>query len=215
MVKKIIETIVLVSIAVVLPLAGRLDLLKTWPVWIIVLFGILLTISQPSMAAATKTTPNTHDRSSMLLITLGAILCYAIPLCDFAYRSPTRSIHILQASTILGIILIYGGFAFRYYSIHVLGKFFSSKVEIKEGHELIQNGPYKMIRHPSYTGAWMSMVGVSLLFQSKIGLVFSIFIYFLIYIYRIECEEKALLGTFGEKYLTYQEKTWRMFPYLY
>lgn len=214
MIKKITETLTLLCIAVVVPLAGRLDLLKTWPVGLIIGFGILLTMSQPSMAA-TKTIPNTHDRYSMLLITVGAILCYAIPLCDFAYRNPEREILIHQSSTILGIIFIYGGFAFRYWSIQVLGKFFSSKVEIKEGHELIQIGPYKILRHPSYSGAWISMVGVSLLFQSKIGLVFSIFIYFLIYIYRIECEEKALVGTFGEKYTAYQEKTWRMFPYLY
>lgn len=214
MAKKITESAILIAIAVVVPLIGRLDLLKTWPVWLIIIFAALLTLSQPSMAATKKTT-NVHDRYSMILILIGGILCYVIPLADFAYRTPVRTIRITQPSTILAIVFIYGGFAFRFWSIRILGKFFSSKVEIKEGHELVQSGPYKILRHPSYTGAWLSMVGVSLLFQSKIGLVFSIFIYFLIYIYRIECEEKALVGTFGEKYASYQEKTWRMFPYLY
>ena len=213
MIKRIGETFVLIILAIVIPLIGHLSLLLTWPVLITVLYGILLVNSQPTMVG-TKAKTEGHDRSSMTLILIGAIFCFVIPIVEHAYFRP-KIITLQQLSTWLGIVFIFGGFLFRYYSIRILGRFFTSKVEIQSDHELVQEGPYKIIRHPSYTGAWFSMVGVSLLFQSKIGLVFTIFIYFLIYIYRIECEEKALQGMFGEKYRRYQEKTWRMFPYIY
>lgn len=213
MIKKIIETILLILPAIVLPLLGKPALLLTWPIWIAVLFGAAITISQPPMSGEAKKS-NAHDRYSMLLILLGALFCFIVPISDYAYGKP-KIILIEQTSTWLGLLMIFGGFFFRYWSIQVLGKFFTSKVHIQSDHELIQNGPYKLLRHPSYTGAWISMIGISLFFQSKMGLVFSIFVYFLIYIYRIECEEKALEGIFGDAYVQYRKKTWGILPFIY
>lgn len=213
MIKKIIETILLILPAIVLPLLGKPALLLTWPVWVAALFGILLSMSQPAMAGKNEKS-HAHDRYSMFLILVGALLCFIIPISDYAYGK-SKVILIQQTSTRLGLLMIFGGFFFRYWSIQVLGKFFTSKVHIQSDHELIQTGPYQYLRHPSYTGAWISMIGVSLFFQSKMGLAFSIFVYFLIYIYRIECEEKALEGIFGDAYVQYRKKTWRILPFIY
>lgn len=155
-----------------------------------------------------------HDHYSMILILAGAIFCFAIPIADYAYGKP-KLILWNQTATWVGLGMIFAGFVFRFWSIHVLGKFFSAIVEIQSNHQLVREGPYKYIRHPSYLGAWVSQMGISLFLQSKFGLVFSIFVYFLIYIYRIDCEEKALEGLFGETYTEYRKKTWGIFPFIY
>ena len=213
MIKKSIETTVLLVIAVFLPVVGNFEIYKTWPFWMIVAYGAALNMSQPKMGMK-KEKKDAHDQYSMIFILVGAILCFAIPLADYAYGRP-KKILLDQAGTILGLAMIWGGLLFRYWSIQILGRFFTSKVEIQSDHQLVETGPYRYLRHPSYTGAWISQVGISLILQSVIGLVFSIFIYFLIYIYRINCEEKALEETLGEVYTRYRKRTWKMFPLVY
>lgn len=210
--KKGFETAQLMIIAIVLPLLGHFDLILTWPILTITMYGIFLSTSQPAMIFKKET--KSHDRYSMHAILLGGILTFIIPICDYAYGRP-KVVKLDQAITIVGLTMIFGGFAFRYWAIRVLGRFFTSKVHIQDDHQLVQDKPYQWLRHPSYTGAWISALGISAFLQSRIGLAFCIFIYFPIYIYRIECEEKALKEIFPKSYPQYQLKTSKMFPYLY
>ncbi|MEZ4846789.1 MAG: isoprenylcysteine carboxylmethyltransferase family protein [Bdellovibrionota bacterium] len=213
MIKKIIETVPLVLIAVVLPLVGRLELLTTWPVMVVAMYGVLLNLSQPSLNLK-KESSDRHDRSSMILIIVGALLCFIIPLADFAYGRP-RVILFSQAATWVALILIWGGFIFRVWSIRVLDRFFTAKVVIQSDHQLIRSGPYRYLRHPSYLGAWISQIGISLFFQSVIGLIFSVMINFVIYAYRIHCEEKALTEMFPSEYPEYKKTTSGILPLIY
>lgn len=213
MIKKIIETIPLILIAVVLPLIGRLDLLTTWPIMIIAAYGILLNLSQPPMNLS-KESSDKHDRKSMILIIVGALLCFIIPIVDFAYGR-SRSIDLHQPSTQIAQVMIWGGFIFRFWSIRVLDRFFTSKVVIQSDHQLIRSGPYRYLRHPSYTGAWIAQIGISLLFQSTIGLIFSVVVNFFIYAYRISCEERALTEVFPYEYPEYKKSTSGILPFIY
>ncbi len=210
--KKIFETAQLLIIAIIIPLIGRYDIVLTWPILTVILYGVFLSVSQPTMVF--KKEAKSHDRHSMHAILLGGLLTFVIPICDYAYGK-TKIVRLDQVVTIVGLAMIFGGFAFRYWAIRVLGRFFTSKVHIQEDHELVQDKPYQWLRHPSYTGAWVSALGISTFLQSRFGIVFCIFIYFPIYIYRIECEEKALKETFPQSYPQYQLKTSKMFPHLY
>jgi protein-S-isoprenylcysteine O-methyltransferase Ste14 len=58
-----------------------------------------------------------------------------------------------------GIALMLAGIAFRRYAVSVLGRFFTFEVAIHSGHTLIEVGPYRYIRHPSYAGALITQVG--------------------------------------------------------
>jgi protein-S-isoprenylcysteine O-methyltransferase len=91
-----------------------------------------------------------------------------IPIADFAYGK-ARIIHFAQAATWVALGMIWGGFIFRVWSIRVLDRFFTSRVVIQSDHQLIRTGPYRYLRHPSYLGAWVSQIGISLLLQSLVG----------------------------------------------
>ena len=211
--KKIVETIPLLLMGAILPLIARLDLILTWPVLTVIAYGVLLNLTQPVMSFK-KDSTNAHDRNSMLLILISTLLCFVIPLVDYAYGK-TKMIELSQSSSIVGLLMIWGGLLFRAWSIRVLDRFFTAKVVIQSDHQLIRTGPYQYLRHPSYLGAWVSQVGLSLFLQSVYGLIFSVIINFVIYIYRIHCEEKALIEMFPNEYPEYKNTTSGILPFIY
>ena len=62
----------------------------------------------------------------------------------------------------LGIALMWAGIAFRYYAMRVLGRYFTFQVDVHSGQTVIEAGPYHYIRHPSYTGALITVLGLGL-----------------------------------------------------
>ncbi|MCC6448207.1 MAG: hypothetical protein IT215_05945, partial [Chitinophagaceae bacterium] len=122
--KKIIETIPLVVVAVVLPLIGKLELLQTWPVIVAAAYAAFLNLSQPKLTVNNESS-DTHDRNSMILIIIGGLICFIVPLVDFAYGR-YRVINFSQVSTWVALVMIWGGWFFRVWSIHVLDRFFTA-----------------------------------------------------------------------------------------
>jgi protein-S-isoprenylcysteine O-methyltransferase Ste14 len=114
----------------------------------------------------------------------------------------------------VGILLIIAGIIVRQWSMAVLGRFFSGTVATQEGQYVVEKGPYRFIRHPSYTGALLIFIGLGLAFQSW-GAVLSLIVLFsLAYGYRIHIEEKTLISEFGEEYLEYKKRTKMLIPYV-
>jgi protein-S-isoprenylcysteine O-methyltransferase len=70
----------------------------------------------------------------------------------------------------IGIGLMLAGMAFRFYAMSVLGRFFTYDVAVHAGQTVIEVGPYRRIRHPSYTGALITLVGVGLALGNWAGL---------------------------------------------
>ncbi len=66
----------------------------------------------------------------------------------------------------VGIILIILGIVIRQWAIAVLGRFFSLTVRVAEDHRVVDKGPYRLVRHPSYTGIMISFIGFGLAVQS-------------------------------------------------
>ena len=211
--KKIIDTFAILFIAIVLPLLFKPQLLLTFPILIVFSAGVFLGLTQPTLSKD-KEQLNKDDKFSMIAIVISVILCLAISVVEYAYFLE-QLINLQKTRTLIGLGLIIFGFGFRYYSIRVLGKFFSAEVKIRDDHELVQMGPYKYLRHPSYLGAWLGILGVGMFLNSNFGILACLFIYFPAYIYRITCEEKALVFKFPTNYPQYQKQTWKMFPYLF
>ena len=116
---------------------------------------------------------------------------------------------------ILGIIIAVAGISFRQYSIHILGKYFRTTVEIDEAHEVIQNGPYKYIRHPSYSGFIIFFIGYGLIMQNWYGLVIASVSSILALLYRIRVEELEMERGLGQEYIDYQKKTKKLIPWIW
>lgn len=114
----------------------------------------------------------------------------------------------------LGLALFVTGCGLRVWPMFVLGRRFSGLVAIQEGHELVTDGVYKWIRHPSYLGAVLGIVGWILVFRSGLGLlVLAPFAWILAA--RVNAEETLLESEFGDAYAAYRRRTWRLLPFIY
>jgi len=114
----------------------------------------------------------------------------------------------------LGIVLIILGIILRQWSMAILGKFFSAVVGIQKDQQVIEKGPYKYVRHPSYSGALIIFIGLGLALQSWAAVITLTLLFIIAYGYRIYVEEKALISELGEPYIEYKKRTKRLIPYM-
>ena len=114
----------------------------------------------------------------------------------------------------LGIIIIILGIIFRQWSIAVLGRCFSGTVGTQKGQKVVEKGPYKYIRHPSYTGALLILIGIGLALQSWGAVITLALLFSLAYGYRIHIEENVLISELGNTYIEYKKRTKRLIPYI-
>jgi protein-S-isoprenylcysteine O-methyltransferase Ste14 len=106
------------------------------------------------------------------------------------------------------------GYWLVYWSGLALGRQYSAEVTLQKGHQLITTGPYRLIRHPRYLGILFIALGLTLVFHSWLGLLFTMVANGLI-LFRIHDEEKLLQEHFGKQWEDYCRKSWRLVPYLY
>jgi protein-S-isoprenylcysteine O-methyltransferase Ste14 len=113
-----------------------------------------------------------------------------------------------------GIVLMFGGIVIRQWSIAILGGFFSVLVSVQEGQTIIRRGPYRSVRHPSYTGTLLTLTGIGLAVQSYGALLTLLVMFGIVYRYRIDVEEKALVEQFGNEYVAYMNDTKMLIPFI-
>ena len=91
---------------------------------------------------------------------------------------------------------------------------FNVQPEIKSNAVFISKGPYRMIRNPMYLGL-IIFFAVTVYYDPKLLNLISFFILLLVFLFKIQLEEKFLQESFGQTYEKYKEKTFRLIPYLY
>ena len=114
----------------------------------------------------------------------------------------------------VGVAVYAVGGIVRMWPVFVLGQRFSGLVAIQEGHTLVTTGIYARIRHPSYLGVILIMLGWALVFRSGVGLLLSALILVPL-VARMDSEEALLASEFGAQYDAYRSRTWRLIPYIY
>lgn len=156
-----------------------------------------------------KTTIDRRTRNYNFFSLIIAISCAAlvswIPLFQFNRRGTSVVFWI-------GIIIIVLGLFLRYWSINILGKYFRTTVEVEESQKIVQKGPYKFIRHPSYSGIILFCIGYGLAVQNWLSLIIAISLPTIALLYRIKIEEEALVKGIGTDYEAYQKKTKKLIP---
>jgi protein-S-isoprenylcysteine O-methyltransferase Ste14 len=114
---------------------------------------------------------------------------------------------------VTGLVLMIGGLALRWYSIWVLGTSFTCNVATRPGQQVVQSGPYRWVRHPSYTGGLLTVLGVLVCGLNWASLAALILVAFG-YANRIRVEERALAADLGSAYRDYMRRTRRLIPFL-
>lgn len=104
------------------------------------------------------------------------------------------------------------GVAFRWYAIWTLGRAFRLDVATREDQPLIQTGPYRMLRHPAYSGTLLTLLGMGLVLANWGSLLIILLGGFLGLLYRIRVEEQVLRAAFGQRYIDYRRRTWCLIP---
>lgn len=115
----------------------------------------------------------------------------------------------------LGVVLVLAGVALRAWAILSLGRYFRREVTIEPGQRLVRRGPYRVLRHPSYTGILLSFAGLGLAFGSWVSAAVAVLILFAGMLPRIRIEERALAQAFGADYTDYAKSTARVLPHLW
>jgi protein-S-isoprenylcysteine O-methyltransferase Ste14 len=114
-----------------------------------------------------------------------------------------------------GIAVWLGGSMFRFYSMRTLGRFFTYDVAVSSGQQVIERGPYRWIRHPSYLGSLVANIGIGMTLTHWLAIFLPAICLGVAYAYRIPIEERALEGGLGSAYREYMRRTWRLVPFLF
>jgi protein-S-isoprenylcysteine O-methyltransferase Ste14 len=113
-----------------------------------------------------------------------------------------------------GVLLFAAGGVLRVVPIFILGRRFSGQVAIQPGQTLVTTGIYGTIRHPSYLGLLINVLGWVLAFRSGVGVLLVVLTLVPLRA-RIASEEKLMQIKLGAEYDSYRARTWRLVPFVY
>ena len=114
----------------------------------------------------------------------------------------------------LGISMMIVGIVVRQWAISVLGRFFSLDVRVQTDHRVVERGPYRLVRHPAYTGSILTLLGMTLALKTWGATILLAVIFGIAFGYRIHIEEETLSAELGSDYASYMKRTKRLIPYL-
>lgn len=120
-----------------------------------------------------------------------------------------------NAFAVAGLVAIWTGLAVRIWAVITLGGSFSTFVRADAGQAVVTGGPYRWVRHPSYTGLLLIALGFGLGAHNWLSLLICAVVPLLGLLPRIAVEESVLTRVLGEPYRTYRRTTRRLVPGLW
>ena len=155
------------------------------------------------------------DQGSLALLWI-VISCSMFLAFSQKYAMPQFDLRTLAVpATAIGAVLFAAGLAIRWYAIIYLGRFFTVNVAIASDHKLIDGGPYRFVRHPSYSGAQLAFLGLGLCIGNWASIAIVAIPILSVFLWRIHVEEAALLLGLGDQYRRYMDRTKRLIPGVY
>jgi protein-S-isoprenylcysteine O-methyltransferase Ste14 len=116
---------------------------------------------------------------------------------------------------VIGLAVLAAGVALRTWAILTLGRLFKFVVVIQEGHRVVAVGPYRLLRHPSYTGGLLAFLGAGVALDSWLSVLAIVLIPLAAILVRIRAEEAELARALGQEYRSYASRTRRLVPGLW
>lgn len=116
---------------------------------------------------------------------------------------------------VAGIVLIAAGIGLRAWSIATLGRFFQYRIQVQAGHQVVAGGPYRYVRHPSYTGIALVLAGIALACDDVWALVAAAVLGGVGLWVRIRAEERQLTEALGADYERFAAGRKRLVPGLW
>jgi protein-S-isoprenylcysteine O-methyltransferase Ste14 len=183
-----------------------------WIFWAVFLAAY---IPEFTLIARSKPAPGEKtDRGSMQFIMLAGWLAFP---AAFAVSSWSR-FALLNHRIVwfaVGIAILATGSMLRRCCFRTLGRFFTGNVKVQADHRVIEDGPYRFVRHPSYTGGMLMYLGTGLALTSWLSALILVGMGAITYAYRVQVEEQALGSSIGQPYLEYMRRTKRFVPFIF
>lgn len=154
------------------------------------------------------------DDGSLRLLWVVILLSLSMAVAASILVPQTGSEWLMRLRT-SGALLFFGGMLFRGYAIFCLGRFFTVDVALAADHQLIDTGPYRYLRHPSYSGALLEFLGLGVILDNWLSLVILVVPTWFAFNRRMTIEERALHHALGSDYAAYMARTKRVIPGLY
>jgi protein-S-isoprenylcysteine O-methyltransferase Ste14 len=205
-------------LAIILACLGLETINSNWFGWVLLLFGIGYVIGGlvyywRSKGSMKKILGEEKDDRSFWLILPGFLAVFFCSPLEYLFLPGLLPRPVWMQ--IIGLAFFLSSLALRYWARRVIREMYTGHVQIQAGHRLVQEGPYRYIRHPGYSGFLLMSLGIAIGYSSLIGLA-SIFILLLPGLaYRMKVEEKLLEQHFGDAYRHYARKTKRLVPLIW
>ena len=114
-----------------------------------------------------------------------------------------------------GMLVMVAGLLLRWWSVRTLAQFFTVDIAIHPGQTLVRRGPYRLLRHPSYTGALLTVLGFGIGTGAWLPALVAIVPITLAFLHRLRVEERMLADAFPDAWPTYARETRRLIPWLW
>jgi protein-S-isoprenylcysteine O-methyltransferase Ste14 len=187
------------------PLVARVLLWGTVAVW------LALELRQQRNARPEALTADRGSRPALRITAIvgavGAIVASRI--------APEATIEPVGVAATVGLVLLWCGVALRFWSFRTLGRYFTFSVQTSHDQPVITSGPYRVIRHPSYAGVLLAVVGLGVFIGNWWSLVVLTVAVAFGVVYRIKVEERALLQELDDDYGEYAATHKRLIPYVW
>jgi protein-S-isoprenylcysteine O-methyltransferase Ste14 len=115
----------------------------------------------------------------------------------------------------LGAIVGWLGLLLRWWSFATLGKYFTTVVKASADQVVVERGPYRVLRHPSYTGLLAVVVGAGLMLGNWVGTAASFLLILVGLLFRLVREERLMIDTLGDTYLNFTKDRARLVPFVW
>jgi protein-S-isoprenylcysteine O-methyltransferase Ste14 len=113
---------------------------------------------------------------------------------------------------VVGLVVFWAGAGLRWWAVSALGRFHQLTVVIQDDHVVVDRGPYRFVRHPSYAALIIGFVGVGLAYDNALGAVGAGLVMLLGLLPRIRVEERALEAALGQPYRDFARTRRRLIP---
>jgi protein-S-isoprenylcysteine O-methyltransferase len=211
MIRKFFTGLVAIVLVFVIPtVLIQPQALLSSKLWAMMAAGMLASLTQPSYSPLDHDAPP-EDRGTakQLVWTVYLTLLFGVVECLLLRYPGSMDWETLDIAAYLVAI---AGALLRAWAVAALGRFFTWHVRVQSGQRVVSSGPYRMLRHPSYTGAWLLYTGILVAMHAPIAAVLAGVLLLAAFVRRIRYEEGLMLQSFGAEYVTYSQRVKRLVP---
>ena len=211
--RKLLTALLAASAIYLLPTAANPGALRHPQLWILAAVGIVLSLFQPAYKAIDGAAPPA-DRGTAAQIVWSVYLTQLLGVMEAVMVRYPASFEWDTVSTI-ALIAVVSGLILRIWAVLTLGRYFTWFITVYEDHRVIRSGPFRLVRHPAYCGAWILFVASLVFLHAWVGAAASFIFQLYAYVRRIHYEEAMMVEKLGDSYKSYATEVKALVPLLW